>query len=176
MSGRSVVGSAVERDGEVLGAARFKEALAQFPSGVTIVTTRDAAGSPHGLTASAFCSVSLVPPLVCVCVARSARCHPVFACRDEFAINFLRPEHADLARRFARTGGDKFAHGPFRHTDRRMIVIRDALAVLECVVHSRHAAGDHTMLVGEVRRAQLSAGEPLVFFNRAFHRVVELGC
>jgi flavin reductase ActVB len=155
--------------------ARFKAALAQFPSGVTIVTAVDGAGIPHGLTANAFCSVSLDPPLVCVCVAHTARCHSVFLERAEFAINFLRPEHADLAMTFAGKNEDKFAHAPFHRTDRQVIVLDDALAVLECVVHSRHEAGDHTILIGEVRRADVSAGEPLVFFNRTFHRVAELG-
>ncbi|RKT74712.1 flavin reductase ActVB [Saccharothrix variisporea] len=153
----------------------FKAALARFPSGVTIVTTRAADGTPHGFTASAFCSVSLDPPLVCVCVAHSARCHPVFAQRDEFAVNFLRPEHADLAMRFASKEEDKFAGGPFRHDDPRLVFVEDALASLECVVHSRYEVGDHTMLVGEVRRAEVAPGEPLVFYNRAFHRVAEPG-
>jgi flavin reductase ActVB len=161
--------------GQMVDVTRFKAVLAHFPSGVTIVTALDDAGIPHGLTANAFCSVSLDPPLVCVCVARSARCHSVFLERDEFAINFLRPEHADLAMTFAGKHEDKFAHGPFRRTDRRVIVLDDALAVLECVVHSTHEAGDHTILIGEVRRADLATGEPLVFFNRAFHRVAELG-
>nr|WP_042193110.1 flavin reductase family protein [Kibdelosporangium sp. MJ126-NF4]CEL20572.1 Nitrilotriacetate monooxygenase component B [Kibdelosporangium sp. MJ126-NF4]CTQ89483.1 Nitrilotriacetate monooxygenase component B (EC 1.14.13.-) [Kibdelosporangium sp. MJ126-NF4] len=167
MTNRSVVSPAVD-------AGQFKAALAHFPSGVTIVTAVDDAGIPHGLTASAFCSVSLDPPLICVCVARSARCHPVFLRHDQFAVNFLRPEHTDLAMTFAGKREDKFTGGPFRQTDQRTVVLDDALAVLECVVHSRHDGGDHTILVGEVRRAVLTAGEPLVFFNKAFHRVAEL--
>jgi flavin reductase ActVB len=160
---------------QVVDAGQFKAALAHFPSGVTIVTAVDGAGVPHGLTANAFCSVSLDPPLICVCIARSARSHTVFLQRDEFAVNFLRPEHAGLAMKFASKRDDKFAHGLFRQTDRRVLVLDDALAVLECVVHSRHDGGDHTILIGEVRRAGLAAGEPLVFFNKAFHRVAELG-
>jgi flavin reductase ActVB len=149
----------------------LKDALAHFPSGVTIVTVRDAAGVAHGFTASAFCSVSLDPPLVCFCVARSARCHPVFAGQDEFVINFLGPQHAELAMRFARREADKFADGPFCYPSSRLVVLKDAVAVLECAVYSRLAAGDHTIVVGAVRRVEVSPGEPLVYFNRTFHRL-----
>jgi flavin reductase ActVB len=160
-------------DAPGLEAARFKEAVARFASGVTIVATRDADGAPHGFTASSFCSVSLDPPLVCVCVAHTARCHTVFAARDDFSVNVLRPTHADLATWFARSGDDKFTRGDFRFTGRHTVVLDDALAVLRCVVHSRFEAGDHTILVGEVRQAEVSSGDPLVYFDRGFHRLEE---
>ncbi|MDQ3403046.1 MAG: flavin reductase family protein [Actinomycetota bacterium] len=165
------VSGSQDRDTGALDIGQFKAAMARFPSGVTIATTRDAAGTPHGFTASAFCSVSLDPPLVCVCVARSAICHPVFAERDEFAVNILRPEHVELAARFASRGADKFRDSAFELTDTGMVALDGALAVLECIVHSRHEAGDHTILVGEVRATRLDAGEPMVYFDRGFHRI-----
>jgi flavin reductase ActVB len=155
----------------VTGPADFRGALSRFASGVTIVTARDAAGAPHGFTASAFCSVSLDPPLVCVCVARTARCHPVFAARDELAISILRPGHAGLALRFATRSPDKFAAGGFRATAAGHLVVDGALAVLECGVHGRYEAGDHTMLVAAVHRAEWSDGEPLLFYDRTFGTV-----
>ncbi|PSL52690.1 flavin reductase ActVB [Saccharothrix carnea] len=158
-------------DPGALAAARFKDAMARFPSGVTITTTLDAEGRPHGFTASAFCSVSLDPPLVGVCLARSATCHPVFAERDGFAVNVLRPEQADIAERFARKDVDKFGDGAFRSTATGHVVLDEALVVLECTVHSRHEAGDHTILVGEVRWTRLGTGEPMVFFDRGFRRI-----
>lgn len=150
---------------------RFKDAMAHFPSGVTITTTTDATGRPHGFTASAFCSVSLEPPLVSVCLARSATCHPVFAECAEFAVNVLRPEHAALASRFALSGADKFPDSGFRLTGAGMVVLDQALIMLECAVHARYEAGDHTILVGEVLRTRLGTGEPMVFFGRGFHRI-----
>lgn len=156
-------------------AGDFKAALARFASGVTIVTVRDAAGIPHGFTASAFCSVSLDPPLVCVCVAHTARCHGVFALQDEFAVSILRPGHADLALRFATRSPDKFGGGGFRTTETGHVVVADALAVVECGVHGRYEAGDHTMLVAAVRRAEWSDGEPLLFYDRAFGTLAAAG-
>lgn len=158
-------------DPGALAAGRFKDAMARFPSGVAITTALDADGRPHGFTASAFCSVSLTPPLVGVCLARSATCHPVFAERDAFAVNVLRHGQADIAERFARKGVDKFGRGPFRATDTGHVVLDEALVVLECTVHSRHEAGDHTILVGEVRQVRVGTGEPMVFFDRGFRRI-----
>lgn len=154
----------------------FRDVLSQFPSGVTIVTSRDAHGEPRGFTANSFCSVSLDPPLVCVCLARTARCHPVFASRDSFAVNFLRWEHAELANVFAGRGDDKFSQGSFRSHGPAAIALENALAVLVCSVHDRYEVGDHTMLIGEVRSAESSTGEPLVFHGRRFRRLAEPAC
>lgn len=156
---------------EVCDPVTFKEALASYPSGVAIVTTVDADGVAHGFTASAFCSVSLEPPLVSVCLARTARCHPVFAARDTFAVNLLRPSHAGLAIRFARTGEDKFAGARFGLTEGGLPALDDALTVLECDAYGRHDAGDHTIIIGQVQRVAASDGEPLVYYRRAFHGV-----
>ncbi|MFD0201639.1 MULTISPECIES: flavin reductase family protein [Saccharothrix] len=154
----------------------FRDVLSQYPSGVTIVTTRDGNGVPRGFTASAFCAVSLDPPLVCVCLARSARCHPAFAGTDTFVVNFLRPEHVDLASVFAGRDVDKFAHGGFAGDGASAVAVDNALAVLVCSVHARFEAGDHTMLIGAVRSVDSSPGEPLVFHGRRFRRLTELEC
>lgn len=160
----------------MIDGALFRDVLSQYPSGVTIVTARDSGGEPRGFTANAFCSVSLDPPLVCVCLARSARCHPVFASKDSFVVNFLRPEHIELANVFAGKSADKFAHGAFSSNGPGTIAVENALAVLVCSVHARYEAGDHTMLIGEVRSAEFSSGEPLVFHGRRFRRLTELEC
>lgn len=87
----------------------FRSAMAAFPSGVTIVTTSDAGGRWWGFTASSFCSVSLSPPLVLVCLDRNADCHAAFSGASQWAIHLVPPDHIDLARRFATRGADKFA-------------------------------------------------------------------
>lgn len=86
---------------------RFRDAMARFASGVTIVTTTDDTGQLWGFTASSFCSLSLQPPLVLVCLDRSADCYPVFRARPRFLVNILSTHHRGLALRFATKGGDK---------------------------------------------------------------------
>ncbi len=155
---------------EALGMAEaFKDAMARFPTGVAIVTTVDEHDTPYGLTVSSFCSVSLDPPLVLVCLARSARCFPVFARTGDFAVSVLRPRHAELALRFADRTAEKFGRGGFARTSRGGVVVDDALATVECKVDRRHAAGDHVILVGEVVGQPLAdTGSPAVYFDRRF--------
>lgn len=147
----------------------FKDAMARFPTGVAIVTTCDAAGEPHGLTVSSLCSVSLDPPLVLICVAKSARCFPAFDRGGEFAVSMLRRHHAELARRFASSTAEKFAGGGFTRTPRGGVVVDDALATLDCLVDGRHDAGDHVILVGKVVDHRLAGrGTPAVYVDRKF--------
>ncbi|MEV4870956.1 flavin reductase family protein [Streptomyces syringium] len=147
----------------------FKEVMARFPTGVAIATTCDEDGDPHGLTVSSFCSVSLAPPLVLICVAKSARCFPVFARTGEFAVSILRERHVELALRFANSKARKFGDGGFVRTSRGGVVVDNALATVECKVDRQHDAGDHIILVGEVVDQLLSdAGGPAVYFNRKF--------
>src|SRR3546814_4469031 len=91
----------------------FKDAMAALPSGVTIVTTCDDAWRPWGFTASAITSLSMDPPLVLICLAKSARCHPAFMALDRWNIHILGEEHTELAYRFASRDADKFGTGEF---------------------------------------------------------------
>ncbi|HEX6967816.1 MAG TPA: flavin reductase family protein [Micromonosporaceae bacterium] len=149
----------------------FRDAMACFPTGVTIVTTVDAYGQAHGLTVSSFCSVSLRPPLVSFCVSETANCFPAFAECDRFAVSVLRPHHAALARRFASKRRDKFADGGFGRTPSGLPVADGALAVVECRVYDRYPGGDHLIVLGEVFRAHTDRGTPLVFVGRTFTQV-----
>lgn len=149
----------------------FRNAMARFPAGVTIVTTHDEDGKPYGFTASSFCSVSLDPPLVLVCLAKSARSYPIFARSQSFAASILQSTHVEFAQRFAsKIISDRFASGGFRYTRQGSIVLEDALAVVECSVTSRHEAGDHVIMIGEVDQVSLAEqGKPAVYFDRGFH-------
>src|SRR5215471_17131539 len=86
----------------------FRRVLSHFAAGVTIVTTIGDDGKPYGLTATAFTSVSLDPPLVLVCVDKQAESHPHFHASRVFAVHFLAADQEELSRRFAVSGGDKF--------------------------------------------------------------------
>ncbi|MBM4795688.1 flavin reductase family protein [Streptomyces sioyaensis] len=154
----------------MMDADSFRRALGSFPSGVTIVTTSDADGEAWGITVSAFCSVSLSPPLVLFCPAVSARSHEVLRRAERYAINVLRPEHRTLALRCAKAGADKFARAGFR-TEGGVPVLPSALASLVCRASARYDAGDHSILVGEVESVQVNDGPPLVYFDREFREL-----
>jgi flavin reductase ActVB len=162
MHARDGVGGSVA---EGVDPEEFREALSRFASGVTLVTTTDASGRPHGYTASAFASVSASPPLVLTCLDVSARCHEVFARAERFGIAILRTDHWGLARRFASKIEDKFDDS-FVPDPFGIFRVPDALAYLACETHQRVAAGDHTILIGRVLAVELAEGEPAVYFGR----------
>ena len=147
----------------------FRTALRNFAAGVTVVTTRDRDGRPSGMTASAFTSVSLDPPLVLVCVDHAATAHPAFRAHGWFAVNVLQREQEALSRRFAVSGGDKFDGVPCHEGTTGLPLLDGALATLECRVVEAHEAGDHTIFVGAVEAVSMTAGEPLVYFHGRYH-------
>jgi len=147
----------------------FRTALRAFAAGVTVVTTRDREGHPSGLTASAFTSVSLTPPLVLVCVDHAATAHPDFRERGWFAVNVLRREQESLSRRFAVSGGDKFRDVPYHEGPSGLPLLDGTLATLECRIVDAHEAGDHTIFIGLVESASVAGGRPLVYFHSAYH-------
>jgi flavin reductase ActVB len=148
---------------------RFKRALASFPSGVTIVTTADQDGRWWGFTATSFCSVSVDPPLVLVCLAKSAECHGIFSEARRWVIHIINPDHADLAIRFATRGADKFAGAGFAADDHGLPVLDQACVTLTCESYSLFPAGDHTVLIGRVERTRIGTDLPAVYFRQDFH-------
>jgi flavin reductase ActVB len=149
----------------------FREAMALFPSGVTIVTTADGDGRWWGFTASSFCSVSMDPPLVLVCLAAKAECHPVFETAERFIVHVLPPEHAGLAVRFATRGADKFADAGFQSDEHGLPVLDRACVTLSCSTHAVQPAGDHSILLGRVGRISVNDDPPALYFRRRFHLI-----
>lgn len=151
----------------------FRTALARFASGVTIVTTRGADGVDYGMTATSFASVSLEPPLVLVCIDHAATMSGPLERADHFAVHLLGADQEDLSRSFARKEAtDKFDGHEVRRGSGRVPILGDALARIECRVHARHRAGDHTIVVGEVLECALGAdAEPLLYFRGAYRRL-----
>jgi flavin reductase ActVB len=153
---------------EPVTSAAFREALAHFASGVTIVAARRPLG-PIGFTATGFTSVSLTPPLILVCVAKTASAYDGVVGAELFGVSVLGEDQRWLAERFATTGIDRFEGVPIvEGLVTSSPLIDGALAHLECRPHARHDAGDHTLLVGEVLRASTSIGRPLLHFARRF--------
>ena len=149
----------------------FRQVLAHFATGVTIVTTCDADQRPTGLTASAFCSVSLDPPLVLVCVDHKSQSFPHLRESGRFAINILHHEHEQLSRRFASSRLDKFDGVAFQLGALGVPLLERALAHLECRTVSAHVEGDHTIFVGRVEAVDVGEGEPLLYYRGRYHRL-----
>jgi flavin reductase ActVB len=149
----------------------FRQALSQFAAGVTVVTTRCADGSPRGLTVTAFCSVSLDPPLVLVSIDNRSEAHDGFA-SGTFAISVLAEGQEEVSRRFAAPGPDKFAEGCVAGGN-GLLLVPDALAHLECRVVAVVPGGDHTIYLGQVESATVREGRPLVYHGRGYRRLAE---
>ena len=149
----------------------FRQVLGHFASGVTIVTTCDSEQRPTGLTASAFCSVSLDPPLILICVDHKSQSFPHLRDSGRFAINILHQEHEPLSRRFASTRLDKFDGVAFTLGTLGVPLIDAALGHLECRTVSAHVEGDHTIFVGHVEAVTVGEGEPLLYYGGRYHRL-----
>jgi 3-hydroxy-9,10-secoandrosta-1,3,5(10)-triene-9,17-dione monooxygenase reductase component len=149
----------------------LRRVMATFCTGVTIITTRDDAGRPFGLTANAVTSVSLIPPLLLVCVDRTAESHAHFLTSKVFVVNVLSEEQEALSRRFAVSGGDKFADVGCRPGRLGVPVLDGTLAHLECRIVETHEGGDHVIHIGEVEHAELHSGRPLLFFQGRYGRL-----
>jgi len=151
--------------------AAFRLALGQFAAGVTVVTTRDGKGRSLGLTVTAFCSVSLEPPLVLVCVDHRSEAHVGFRHAGLFGVSILAEGQEELSRRFAVGGAAKFKGLELATGVTGVPLIPGALAHLECRVVATHTAGDHAVYVGEVVAVETRPGRPLVYHGRNYRRL-----
>jgi len=143
----------------------FRSALGCFPTGVCLVTTCGAGGTPHGMTINSFSSVSLEPPMVLWSLSRSATSAPAFRDAEYFAINVLAAADGALSGHFAKPGADKFAACAERFSPGLggAPVLAGALATFECHSRHRYYGGDHVIMIGVVERYTHGDGAPLVF-------------
>jgi flavin reductase (DIM6/NTAB) family NADH-FMN oxidoreductase RutF len=146
----------------------FRAALGRFASGVTVVTTLDDQEQDHGMTVSAFCSVSLAPPLVLACIGHDASMHPVMLRADRFGVSILAVGQEPVARRFADQRSDRFDGVGYSRGRMGVALLDDALAHLECTIVDRRDAGDHTIVVGEVESAASHQGRPLLYYRGGY--------
>lgn len=150
----------------------FRRALGQFASGVTVVTTRTAAGQPQGLTVSSFCSVSLDPPLVLVCIDKRAEATQGLSESRVFGVSVLAEDQQSISHQFAFGGAERFAgHAP--STRDGLVLIEGAVAQLECRLTSAHDAGDHFIYVGEVQALCVRPGRPLLYHAGHYRSLAE---
>jgi flavin reductase (DIM6/NTAB) family NADH-FMN oxidoreductase RutF len=141
----------------------LRNCLGSFVTGVTIVTTRDAAGNPVGITANSFSSVSLEPPLVLWSQALSARSYPTFRDANRFIINILAADQTHLSKKFAQAGEDKFANTAIRAGIDGLPIIDGCSAFLECVKVATYPGGDHAVQLGQVENFERTELNPLAF-------------
>lgn len=147
----------------------FARAMSTFPSGVVIATTVDSGGKAWGFTASSFSSVSLRPPLVLVCLAKTAECHSTFRAAPRFSVNILGAKDQALAKRFATRGAPKFVGDEFVAGPHGLPLVRTAVAALVCKKFADYDCGDHSVIVGEVDNINAAAtGEAMVYYRQKF--------
>ncbi len=156
--------------------AEFRRALGCFATGVTVITV-DYEGQVQGMTANAFASVSLDPPLVLVCVDHRARTHAHLHAKKRFGVNVLAENQQVVSEYYARAAQDhghaeRDAKARFDRTAHGTPVLNGALAYLECRLDTAQNAGDHTIFIAEVEEVVVRQGDPLLYY-RGEYRTVE---
>jgi len=154
-----------------IGTWMYRRTCAQFATGITVVTTLDSDGRPHGMTVNSFSSVSLDPPLVLVSIDLKNAILGHFISSSWFAINILAEHQEDLSRRFSSPSENRFLEVNWQAGGSGTPLLDGVLAQLECSVVRTFEAGDHTVLIGEVERAGHTEGKPLVFFDSTYHKL-----
>ncbi|MFN3610212.1 MAG: flavin reductase family protein [Hyphomonas sp.] len=153
-------------------ARTLRDALGCFATGVTILTANDRAGQPVGLTANSFTSVSLDPPLLLACIAKTATSSEVFCSAQTFAVNVLHIGQQPTSIRFSRRDEDRFGATPWETGLNGAPVLTGSLATFECARHAVHEGGDHIILIGQVERARFEPRrDPLLYFRGKYRRL-----
>ncbi|KAF0114583.1 MAG: CaiB/BaiF family protein [Rhodobacteraceae bacterium] len=143
----------------------LRNAFGAFATGVTVITTRQPDGTPRGFTANSFTSVSLDPPLLLVCLAKTAHSADVFATAPHFAVNILAEDQKAVSGLFASRAPDKFDQCAWTAGLDDMPMIDGALAQFSCARHALVDAGDHLILIGRVLDFATAEGQPLGYFR-----------
>ena len=147
---------------------RFRSVLSRFASGVTVVTAMGPDGVDHGMTVSAFCSLSLEPPLILVCIDHGTVMHGILEGAKTFTVNVLAAEQEDLARKFSDPDNDRFEGTSYTRGANGLALLTGAAAWLECELTQRYEGGDHTIFVGRVDAADAGDAQPLVYYRGGY--------
>ena len=149
---------------------QFREALGRFATGVCVITANPPGHAPFGLTVNSFASLSLTPPLVLWSLQKDSLSGEAFRAGRSYCVNVLTQEQRPRAERFARRGAHLLHAGEYVAGCDGLPLLPDALARLPCDIAARHDGGDHTILVGRVRKLDVAAsGKPLLFYAGAYH-------
>ncbi|MEA2762391.1 MAG: hypothetical protein QOD47_1675 [Gemmatimonadaceae bacterium] len=132
------------------------------------MTTKGTDGLDEGMTVSAFCSVSLDPPFVLICIEKNASAYAALTTAHGFVVNILAASQEQIARRFSIVDIDRFEGVGYSRTQNGFAVLDDVLGVIECARSAMHDAGDHTIIVGEVEAARAQNGTPLLYYRGGY--------
>lgn len=141
----------------------LRNAMGNFATGITVITTVDQQGNPRGMTANSFSSVSLEPALVSWCVGKESRLFELFQQVDYFAVNILHSAQASVSQLFAGSEQDKFSKVEWHSGMYGLPLLDDCPCIFQCQVEHRHPGGDHIILVGRVLEFRNEPLEPLIF-------------
>jgi 4-nitrophenol 2-monooxygenase / 4-nitrocatechol 4-monooxygenase, reductase component len=149
--------------------ARFRDALAAFPTGVTVVTALGPNG-PSGATANAVTSLSLEPPMMLACLDRGSRTLETVRSSGRYGVNVLAADREDLAHRFSTKEHPTVKWDGVEWSERAGVPwIEATVAVAACELADLHEGGDHVIATGAVVELEAQGGDPLAFWGGAYH-------
>lgn len=155
----------------VIEPSGYREALGHYATGITVITSQ-LDDELLGFTCSSFYSVSMSPPLVSFSVMSDSSSYPGMRQAGRFSVNILSDQQADISRQFARRGADKWDGVERLESPLGNPIIASSLHWLDCRIHAEHVAGDHLIVVGEVKAmsSQKSvAARPLLYYQGQYH-------
>ena len=157
---------------DTFDARTLRDVMSHFATGVVAITGIDPeAGAPVGLAANSFTSVSLDPPLIAFCVARTSSSWPRIRIAQRFVVNILSDAQENVCRSLAARGGDKFADLSWAPSPSGAPVLDNGLAWIEAELQAEHEAGDHVIVVSRVRHIFAGGESPLIFYKGKYGRV-----
>jgi 3-hydroxy-9,10-secoandrosta-1,3,5(10)-triene-9,17-dione monooxygenase reductase component len=155
---------------------RLREALGHYASGITVITSQ-IGGEPVGFTCQSFHSVSMSPPLVSFNVMSGSGSYPGIRRAGRFAVNILSDEQAWISNQFARRGEDKWRGIEWRESPLGNPLIAGSLHWFDCEIYAEHVAGDHLIVIGEVKALDLqtpSTARPLLYYQGQYRNIAAL--
>jgi 3-hydroxy-9,10-secoandrosta-1,3,5(10)-triene-9,17-dione monooxygenase reductase component len=148
--------------------ASFRTVLGHFATGVTIITAMNGE-EPVGVSANAFTSVSLDPPLILFCAAKSSSTFPKIQAAGKFTVNILNEHQEDVCRVFATKGADRFTRIGWRPSANGNPILHDTLAYVDCTIETVQEAGDHYVVIGRVAELGITSEDgPLLFYRGGY--------
>lgn len=144
----------------------FREVMANYPTGVTVVTTVDHEQMPVGLTVNSFTSLSLDPLLVLWALNDTSDSFAAFSQANKFAVNILASRQAKIGQLFAGKDKDRFKHCEWYLSEYNLPILHGVCATLQCQMYKKISAGDHVIMIGKVLRIDGKGEEPMLYFKR----------
>jgi flavin reductase (DIM6/NTAB) family NADH-FMN oxidoreductase RutF len=162
--------SDITDEGTSFDAAKFRQVLGHFPTGVTVITGMTE-GKPVGMAIGSFASLSLEPPQVLFCVGTNSSSWPKIQRHGSFCVNVLAEDQEDVCRVFASKAEDKFAEIGWKHSHNNNPLIEGVLAFIDCTIENVIDSGDHAIVIGAVNDLEvMHEGGPLLFFRGGYGR------